>query len=169
MKKCFYLTEGECEEKLIKALKEKPSLVRPGKVKKFNVIQEELPANMLMQFDPGSMVVLVFDTDKPETEILKKNIVLLKSLSFKVEIATIVQVLNFEEGIVRSTAVSKVQDLTKSYGISDFKRSVNKMKAKEFRNALNRHKLDVKKLWSLKPPSAFKFTRQDSDKIKEQS
>lgn len=48
MKKCFYLTEGECEEKLIKALKEKPSLVRPGKVKKFNVIQEELPANMLL-------------------------------------------------------------------------------------------------------------------------
>lgn len=48
MKKCFYLTEGECEEKLIKALKEKPSLVRPGKVKKFNVIQE-LPANMLLR------------------------------------------------------------------------------------------------------------------------
>jgi hypothetical protein len=26
MKKCIYLTEGECEEKLIKALKEKPYL-----------------------------------------------------------------------------------------------------------------------------------------------
>ena len=26
MKKCIYLTEGECEEKLVKALKEKPCL-----------------------------------------------------------------------------------------------------------------------------------------------
>ena len=34
MKKCIYLTEGECEEKLIRALKERPSLVLPGKVKK---------------------------------------------------------------------------------------------------------------------------------------
>lgn len=32
MKKCIYLTEGEYEEKLIKALKEKPSLIAPGKV-----------------------------------------------------------------------------------------------------------------------------------------
>ena len=35
MRKCIYLTEGECEEKLIKALKEKPSLIVHGKVKKF--------------------------------------------------------------------------------------------------------------------------------------
>ena len=47
MKKCIYLTEGECEEKLIKALKEKPSLIAPGKVWKFNVIQNVLPANKL--------------------------------------------------------------------------------------------------------------------------
>ena len=26
MKKCIYLTEGECEEKLVKALKEKPCI-----------------------------------------------------------------------------------------------------------------------------------------------
>ena len=45
MKKCIYLTEGECEEKLVKALKVKPSLIAPGKVWKFNVIQNILPAN----------------------------------------------------------------------------------------------------------------------------
>ena len=49
MKKCIYLTEGECEEKLIRALKERPSLILPGKVKKFNVIQNELPASLLMR------------------------------------------------------------------------------------------------------------------------
>ena len=56
-RKCVYLTEGECEEKLIAALKEEPSLLLPGKVKKFNVIQEELKASQLVTFTPGSMVV----------------------------------------------------------------------------------------------------------------
>ena len=63
-RKCIYLVEGECEEKLIKALKEKPSLLIPGKVKRFNVIQNELKTSHLVTFAPGSLVVLVFDTDK---------------------------------------------------------------------------------------------------------
>ena len=47
-RKCVYLTEGECEEKLIKALKENPALILPGKVKRFNVIQSELkPVTLL--------------------------------------------------------------------------------------------------------------------------
>ena len=73
-RKCVYLTEGECEEKLIAALKEEPALLMPGKVKKFNVIQEELKTSQLVTFTPGSMVVLVFDTDVDMTEHLKKNI-----------------------------------------------------------------------------------------------
>lgn len=166
MKKCIYLTEGECEEKLIRALKERPSLVLPGKVKKFNVIQNELPASLLMQFDLGSIVVLVFDTDKDETSHLRKNIALLKSLSFKVEILTILQVLNFEDEIERATDVSKAQDLTRSKTINDFKSAVNRMKDKEFRNALKRHNLDLEKLWNQNPPKAFRFISQDSTRVK---
>ena len=73
-RKCIYLAEGECEEKLIKALKEKPALLIPGKVKRFNVIQDELKTNHLVTFSPGSLVILVFDTDNEVTEHLKKNI-----------------------------------------------------------------------------------------------
>ena len=166
MKKCIYLTEGECEEKLIRALKERPSLVLPGKVKKFNVIQNELPASLLMQFDPGSIVVLVFDTDKDETSHLRKNIALLKSLSFKVEILTILQVLDFEDEIERATDVSKAQDLTRSKTVNDFKSAVNRMKEADFRSALKRHKLDMSRLWSEKPPKAFRFVKQDANKVK---
>ena len=166
MRKCIYLTEGECEEKLIKALKEKPSLIVPGKVKKFNVIQDELPVSLLIQFDPGSMVALVFDTDKEETEHLRKNLELLRSLSFKVEVLTILQVLNFEDEIERATDVDKAQELTKSRTVGDFKSAVNRMKEKEFRNALKRHKLDIGRLWTQKPPKPFGFIRQDSKMIK---
>ena len=166
MRKCIYLTEGECEEKLIKALREKPALIVPGKVKKFNVVQDELPVSLLMQFEPGSIVALVFDTDKDETEHLKKNIKLLKSLNFKVEVLTILQVLNFEDEIERATDVTRAQDLTRSRSVDDFKGAVNRMKEKEFRNALKRHKLDMNMLWNQKPPKAFRFVGQDSEKIK---
>ena len=36
-RKCFYLVEGECEEKLLKALKGQPALINPGTVKKFTL------------------------------------------------------------------------------------------------------------------------------------
>lgn len=120
----YYLAEGECEEKLLKALKTKPALIHPGKVEKFNVVQRELKPNKLMNFQPGSSVVLVFDTDKEETAILKKNIELLHSLSFRVEVITIAQVLDFEDEIEHCTDVSKAQAFTKSENVSEFKSAV---------------------------------------------
>ena len=166
MRKCVYLTEGECEEKLVKALKGSPSMILPGKVKRFNVIQNELSASMLMQFEPDSMVVLVFDTDKAITEHLKKNIEMLRSLSFEVEVLTVAQVLNFEDEIERATDVTKALDLTRSRSVDDFKRAVNRMKEKEFRNALKRHKLDMTLLWNQNPPRTFRFVKQDAEKVK---
>ncbi len=78
-RKCIYFAEGECEEKLINALKVDTSLVINGKVKKFNAITEELTNSKLITISPGSRVVLVFDTDVVLTAHLKKNIELLKT------------------------------------------------------------------------------------------
>lgn len=149
--RCFYLAEGQCEEKLIRALQLRPSLIRAGKVKRFNIIQEELPDRQLMQFPTGCVVVLVFDTDKDETEHLKKNIRLLKTRCSSVAVKTIAQILNFEDEIERATDVSRAQDLTRSKTVNDFKSAVNRMKEADFRNALKRHRLDMTKLWSMKP------------------
>ena len=82
----FYLAEGECEEKLLQALMLKPSLIHPGKVEKFNIIQNQLPIRKLIQYPLGCVVVLVFDSDKEVTEHLKENLKLLKSLPSKVEV-----------------------------------------------------------------------------------
>ena len=164
-KKCFYLVEGECEEKLVKALKEKPALIHPGSVKKFNVIQNEIPSSRLMSFDPGSMVVLVFDTDTEVTEQLKKNIEMISGFCHGVKVLTIAQVLNFEDEMVRSTDVRRAMELTKSESISDFKRSVNRMKDAEFRQALKRHKFDISKLWAKKPPKPYSFITQQAKSI----
>ena len=166
MKKCIYLVEGDCEEKLIKALKEKPALVLPGRVKILNVVQNEIPRSIMMSLEPGSLVVFVFDTDKEVTEHLKKNIEVLRRLKFNFTVLTFAQVLNFEDEIVRATDVRKAQELTKSTSVRDFKTDFCKMKAASCRSALERHHLDVGKLWVTTPPEVFSFITQESEKVK---
>ena len=125
-RKCIYFVEGECEEKLINALKVDTSLVINGKVKKFNAITEELTNSKLITISPGSRVVLVFDTDVVLTAHLKKNIELLKTKCSRIEVLTIPQISNFEDEITNSTDVNKAQELTKSKTVDDFKKAVNK-------------------------------------------
>ena len=111
-------------------------------------------------------MVFVFDTDVVITTHLKKNIEFLKTKCSRIEVLTIPQVSNFEDEIISSTDVTKTQDLTKCKTVDNFKKAVNKMKATEFRNALQRHKFDIKLLWTRKPPKSFSFVSQDGDKIK---
>ena len=163
---CFYLAEGECEEKLLKALKLNPPLIAPGRLKKFNLIQNELKPSHLMTFPAEARIVLVYDTDKEITDHLRRNIELLKSQYASVEVITIPQVLNYEDEIERSTDVAKAEDLTQSVNTRDFKSAVNRMKETDFRRTLKRHKFAIEKLWSIKPPKVFSFAKQQSAEIK---
>ena len=58
------------------------------------------------------------------------------------------------------------QDFTKSESLKDFKNAVNRAKDKDFRAALKRHKFDLSKLWTQKPPRIFSFINQDGGKVK---
>ena len=69
-----YYVEGQNEEKLISVLKTEMELVCPGKIDVLNVVQEELTSVRLMQLKPQTTVILVFDTDVGNIDILKKNI-----------------------------------------------------------------------------------------------
>ena len=164
-RKCIYLTEGECEAKLVKALQEEPALVIPGKVKKFNVIQNELPKSILMTFDPGSTVILIFDTDVETTEHLKTNLTKLNKQCSNIEVLTVAQVHSFEEELELATDVARAQDLTRSESVGEFKKAINRMSAAQFRRTLENHHLDVSKLWRRDVPQAFGFLLQGSSKV----
>ena len=69
-----YYVEGEDEEKLVNVLKTQLGLIRPGKVQKLNVVEQEITNIRLRTLKQGTMVVLVFDTDTGNVDILKKNI-----------------------------------------------------------------------------------------------
>jgi hypothetical protein len=165
-KRCMYYVEGSCEEKLINALKIEPRILVPGKVKVHNVILEELPRREVNMIQAGTMVVFVFDTDVEKTDILKRNIDHVKKYALQAKIVNLAQVMNFEDEIVRATDVKKAQDITKSSSLKGFKNDFCKMKLEDCRNALERHHLDVSKLWITKTPSAFEFVQQGSAAVK---
>ena len=94
---CIYFVEGDCEAKLINALKQKPELLLPGKVIVLNLIQNYIPKSRLLSITPDTKVVFVFDTDKDETKYLKKNIEYIKTYCQKSKLIFLPQVLNLED------------------------------------------------------------------------
>lgn len=164
MNKYIYFVEGECEEKLLDAIKAQPPLIHPGKVKVFPVIQKVLTSSHLIQIQDGTVVVLVFDTDVGETKFLKKNIELLKKRCSRVKIVYLAQVKNFEDEIVRSTDIRQPRDLTGSKSARDFKRDF--CARSNVRNLLMQHHFDVQKIWVTPKPEAYRFTEDNAGIVK---
>ena len=164
--KCIYYVEGPCEQQLISALKEAPEKLIPGKIKVFNVVQNLIPKSQMLSIQAGTTVVLVFDTDVSQTLNLKKNLELLERYCGKLKIVFLPQVLNLEEELVRCTDVKTVTKLTKSGSVKNFKTDFCKMKVKDCRSMLERHQLNIARLWMTKTPDAFAFTESNGDSIK---
>ena len=76
------------------------------------------------------------------------------------------QVLNLEDELVRCTDVRTAMELTKSGSVKNFKTDFCKMKTKDCRSMLERHKLDYARLWMTKTPEAFSFVENNSSQIK---
>ena len=164
--KCIYYVEGPCEQQLISALKEAPEKLIPGKIKVFNVVQNLIPKSQMLSIQAGTTVVLVFDTDVSQTLNLKKNLELLERYCGKLKIVFLPQVLNLEEELVRCTDVKTVTKLTKSGSVKNFKTDFCKMKVKDCRSMLERHQLNIARLWMTKTPDAFDFTENNGESIK---
>lgn len=160
----IYFVEGQCEQKLIEALKEEPQRVRPGKIKVWNLIKDEIPSSILLTIKEGSVVVMVFDTDVPQTDKLKKNILNLKTRCKRITIVYLAQVRNLEDELVRCTDVSKVQDLTNSNSKREFKRDFCAMT--NCRQVLDRHHLDMELLWNSRYPEEFRFIENNSGEVR---
>jgi len=164
IKNCVYFCEGPCDEALIKALQKEPALVAQGRPRPFNVIQNSIPNSILLAIKPGTDIVFVFDTDKEITDKLQTSIAQVKKHCPKSKLVFLIQVKNLEDELVRCTDVKKVTDLTQSQSVSNFKTAF--CKAKDLRAILERHKIDVGKLWTTEPPEVFAFVPQNSELIK---
>ena len=69
-----YFVEGEDDKKMIDTLKTQMGLIKPGKVQVLNVVTEDITDLRLRALSPGTTVVLVFDVDTGNVDILGRNI-----------------------------------------------------------------------------------------------
>lgn len=159
-----YYVEGEDEEKLLNTLKTDLGIIRPGKIQKFNVIQELFTAARFFSMKPGTMAVLVFDTDTGQVDILKQNIAFLEGQRQISEIVTIPQVPDLEGELIRSCKIRKVEELLDSKSRKDFKTDL--IKVSNLGSKLCQHHFDIQAFWSKKPTAAYQSVYNQPEKVK---
>lgn len=169
-KNYLYLVEGETEEKLVSVLKTEMQIIVPGKIQKFNILQESLPKSFVQNIKRNTAVVCIFDTDIDDLNlsIFKENVKKFHDAKPIVNnVIYIPQVRNLEDELVRATDIKKVQDLLPSSSIKEYKRDLAQIKRDRLALKLRQHHFDIDKLWYLKPEGKYKSIENGSDKIKQ--
>lgn len=160
-----YFVEGPDDKKIVNTLKSELQLIVPGKVEQFNVVQEKLTKNRIMTLKSGTTVILVFDVDAGNADILMENIRFLRNQKKVVKnVICVTQIQNLEDELVRSCKIKSVLELTKSKSIKDFKRDIlriNNLAAK-----LKECEFDMGQFWILQPDGRFKGISNEAGKIK---
>ena len=149
-----YYVEGKCEKKLVRTLIDH-HLIFPGQTDVLNPVQEFIKPTHLRMLPSKTTIILIFDTDIPETGTLQKNLNFLKSRPNVRRIITIPQIRNLEEELIRSTDVRHIRDLIGCTHDSSFKTAF--IEEKRLFDKLQLHHFDIEKLWSRPPEEPFKI------------
>lgn len=116
-----YYVEGEDERALLAVLKTEMELIVPGKIDVLNVVQQKVTSTRLMSLKKGTTVVLVFDTDAGNTDVLKENLKILNKCSQVNGVICIPQVNNLEDELIRSCDIKQIKELLGSKSNKDYK------------------------------------------------
>ncbi len=169
---CTYLVEGECEIKLIKELKNK-NLIIPGKVNKFNTVQDDITPNFLRMQDQtkDKIFVLIFDLDvlnNPQNniELIKSRILNnIKKLKMKkTSIVVIPQNKNLEDELLKSTTAKDITKILNCKSKKDWKSCM--IATNNLYGALQKVEFDFNKLWDSPLPTWLNNSCFSSTKIK---
>lgn len=159
-----FFVEGVGERAIINTLKTDFQCIQAGKMDVFNVIQNKLNKNILMKLKPGTIVILVFDTDKDETDILDSNLRFLKKQPNVKKVIIIPEVKNLEDELVRSCNITNVKDLMRSKSNSEYKSDL--AKCKNLKQVLINNQFDIHSFWNQDPKGVFAKYKNDSKLIK---
>lgn len=159
-----YFVEGEDEKKLLNTLKNKLRVIQPGKIQRLNVVQTKISMNILRTLKKGTLVVLVFDTDTQNTEILNYNIKLLNNSNIISKVITIPQVKNLEDELIRSCDIKKITELLNSRSKKDYKSDL--IKVTNLETKLVEHHFDINLFWNQQPNVPFQEIHNESEEIK---
>lgn len=99
-----YYVEGECEQKLVKTLAAH-NLILPGQTDVLNPVQDQIKSTHLRKLPAKTTVVLIFDTDKNNMDILKANIQFLKKHQNIKKTIAICSLIKSQKRMVLSTGI----------------------------------------------------------------
>ena len=159
-----YYVEGDDEKKLIDVLKTDLGVIKPGKVQKLNVVEQEITEVRLRTLKQGTMVVLVFDTDTGNADILRKNIKTLRACKAVSEIILIPQIPNLEGKLIRSCNIKRIEELLNSKTRREFKSDL--IRVSNLHKKLQEHQFDIALFWSEKPTSPYQDLGNQAEKVK---
>lgn len=130
----------------------------------FNVVQKQCSVAQIRPFKQNTVVVLVYDTDAGNCEILRLNVKFLKSQKVIKEVICIPQVNNLEDELMRACQIKNVEELTHSSTKTDYKRELISCTNLDVR--LRQCKFDISKFWNEIPKNEFQEWGNDASKIK---
>lgn len=159
-----YYVEGETEEKLLQTLKNDLNIIKSGNVQKLNVIDQIITNARLIPVRPGTMVVLIFDTDTGKTDILNQNLEKLKTCPAISECITIPQIYNLEDELVHSCNIKQITDLLGCKSKKEFKTDF--IRTKNLSDKLTKHQFNINQLWCRQPLPPYQNIKNQADKIK---
>ena len=159
-----YYVEGDDDKKVVDVLKTDLGCIRPGKSQVLNVVAEKITPMHLRTLVPGTTVVLVFDTDAGNIDILKENIRTLQQCNSVSEIVLIPQVPRLEIELVRCCNISRIEELLNSRSEKDFKRDL--MHVTNLGAKLKEHKFNINIFWSATAPSPYQEIPNQAAKVK---
>lgn len=159
-----YYVEGEDEKKLLSTLKTELGVIVPGKIEVFNIVQDLITQIRLMQLKKGTTVVLVFDTDAGNVDILKQNVKILNKCSAVKRVICVMQVRNLEDELVRSCNIRQIKELLGSKSNKDYKHDL--IAEKNLKNKLLQHDFDILKMWSWQDQGNYSKMENEGHKIK---
>lgn len=162
MGNCYqYFVEGECEEKLITEGKKSPYfLFRPGKVEVLNVASKELSEARILAIKKNTQIILIYDIDKGNLEILKNNVKKLQLYGFK-KIYHIQSIINFEEELLYCTNLKSIDEMFGTVGLTNFKQKF--INHKNIISKLQSVGFDKNKIWSRKTKGSFSIYFNEND------
>lgn len=160
-----YYVEGEDEKSLLNALKSDMGCIESGKVDKFNVIQNRFTNARIRPLKPGTIVVLVYDTDVEDNiSVLKDNIDFLRKQGGIKDVICVPQVKNLEDELKNACNIKNIGELTKSGTKTDYKRDL--ISCSNLGVRLCKCQFDVSKFWSKIPSNEFQKFGNGAEKIK---
>ncbi len=159
-----YFVEGDDEKKLVNTLKNDLKVIVSGKVQILNVIQNIISDMIIRTFKPGTIVVLIFDTDTNSVDILNKNIAKLKKQCNVSKVITIPQVNNLEDELLYSCNIREITELLNSRSVSNFKSDLIHITNLDVK--LRQHAFNINRIWSKNPQPPYDNIINEAYKIK---